>query len=278
MATEIATRSGIIEANGAQIYHEIRGSGPSVVFVSGASGDAGHFARVGDLLADEFTIVTYDRRGNSRSPRPVGWNRTSTDEQGDDLAALIQALDLAPAAVYGTSGGAIIALNTVLRHECLLRGAILHEPPLMSVLAHPDQAMGVVQPIVEGGMAKAGPRGALEAFLGFAAGDAVRALDPATVGRMLNNGETLFGLEFGTFESWRPAEEELALVTIPVQVMCGSQSAPFFAEASTWIAKRLGTDLVQAPGTHVPNFDRPAELVDAIRPFLRRISGSRLET
>lgn len=275
MATEIATRSGILEANGAQIYHEIRGTGPSVVFVSGTSGDAGHFARVAELLADEFTVVTYDRRGNSRSPRPVGWNQTSTDEQGDDLAALIQALGLAPAAVYGTSAGAIIALNAVLRHERLLRGAILHEPPLMSVLAHPDEAMGIIQPIVEGGMQKGGPRGAIEAFLGFAAGDALQALDSDTVGRMLDNGGTVFGLEFGKFESWRPSEEQLARVSIPVQVMCGNQSAPFFAEASTWLAKRLGTDLIQAPGTHVPNFDRPGELVDAIRPFLHRISGSR---
>jgi alpha-beta hydrolase superfamily lysophospholipase len=38
----------------------------------GATGDAGHFERLAKLLADGFTVVTYDRRGNGRSPRPPG--------------------------------------------------------------------------------------------------------------------------------------------------------------------------------------------------------------
>jgi hypothetical protein len=59
-----------IEVNGARIYHEMRGSGPSVLFIAGATGDAGHFQRVAEILSGEFAVVTYDRRGNSRSPRP----------------------------------------------------------------------------------------------------------------------------------------------------------------------------------------------------------------
>jgi hypothetical protein len=49
------------------------------------TGDAGHHAEVADLLASEFTVVTYNRRGNSRGPRPQGWTATSIDEQ--DAAA-----------------------------------------------------------------------------------------------------------------------------------------------------------------------------------------------
>src|SRR5918994_6542557 len=116
---------GILEVNGAKLYHEVQGSGPSVLFISGATGDAGHFERVAELLADEFTVVTYDRRANSRSPRPVGWESTSTEEQSDDAAALIEASGLAPAAIFGTSGAAIISLDLVIRHPDLLRGAIL---------------------------------------------------------------------------------------------------------------------------------------------------------
>ena len=269
MSVTTPTRTGTINVNGAQLYHEVRGTGPVVVFVSGATGDAGHFEHVAELLAEEFTCVTYDRRGNSRSPRPQGWSQTSPDQQADDLAGLISALGVGPAAVYGTSGGAIIALSALLRHQDRLRTVILHEPPLMSVLTRPDEAMAVVQPIVEAGMAQGGHRGAVEAFLGFAAGDALASLPTTTVERMMNNGEVLFGVEFGALESWCPDEKALERVAIPVQVMCGPQSAPFFAEASQWIAERLGTTVVPAPGTHVPNFDRPEELVDLIRPLLR---------
>jgi pimeloyl-ACP methyl ester carboxylesterase len=86
---------------------------------------------------------------------------------------------------------------------------------------------------------------------------------------MMGNAEVVFGLEFGTFQSWRPDEAALARVAQPVQVMWGAQSAPFFAEASGWIAQHLSTALVSAPDTHVPNVDRPEDLVGAIRLFLR---------
>src|SRR3712207_6715723 len=58
-----------IEVNGVELYHEVRGRGAPVLFISGAGGDAGQWGQVADLLADEFTVVTYDRRGNSRSTR-----------------------------------------------------------------------------------------------------------------------------------------------------------------------------------------------------------------
>lgn len=60
---------GSINVNGAEIHHEVRGSDPPVLFIQGATGDGGTFERVASLLAGEFTVVTYDQRGNSRSPR-----------------------------------------------------------------------------------------------------------------------------------------------------------------------------------------------------------------
>ena len=89
--------------NGAELYYEKQGTGPAVLLIAGSTGDAGNFTRAADLLADEFTVVTYDRRGNSRSPRPSGWTTTSVAEQADDAAGLIQLLGLSPAVVFGTS-------------------------------------------------------------------------------------------------------------------------------------------------------------------------------
>src|SRR4028118_424522 len=100
---DTASTGNLIEVNGVKIYHEVRGNGPSVLFIAGATGDSGHFQRVAELLSDEFTVVTYDRRANSRSPRPEGWESTSTKEQSDDAAALIEALDVAAAAIFGAS-------------------------------------------------------------------------------------------------------------------------------------------------------------------------------
>jgi pimeloyl-ACP methyl ester carboxylesterase len=44
-----------------------------VLLIMGATGDGGHFDKLADRLADEFTVITYDRRGNGRSPVPTGW-------------------------------------------------------------------------------------------------------------------------------------------------------------------------------------------------------------
>src|SRR6187397_3305157 len=104
-----------VTVNGAELYYEVRGSGPPVVLIMGGTGDGGHFDTLADLLADEFTIVTYDRRGNGRSPVPAGWQTTSAGEQADDAAALLDALGVGPAAVFGTSSGGSFALWLLVR-------------------------------------------------------------------------------------------------------------------------------------------------------------------
>src|SRR5262245_33302835 len=117
-----------------ELYHEVRGAGPPLMLIMGATGDAGHFATVADRLARAFTVLTYDRRGNSRSSSPPAWSATTPEEQADDAAAVLRALEWAPAAVFGTSSGAICALSLLIRHSELVQAAILHEPPMLSVL------------------------------------------------------------------------------------------------------------------------------------------------
>ena len=101
--------------HGIELYYETRGSGLPVLSIQGATGDGGYFDRIADLLANEFTTVTYDRRGNSRSPAPVGWMHTSIEEQAEDAAGLLTALGLKAAIVFGTSGGGAIGLELVRR-------------------------------------------------------------------------------------------------------------------------------------------------------------------
>ena len=263
--------SATIEVNGARIYHEVRGSGPSVFFIAGATGDGGHFERVAELLSDEFTVVTYDRRANSRSPRPSGWESTSTEEQSEDAAQLIEALGLAPAAVFGTSGGAIIGLDLVIRRPDLLRGAILHEPAMLSILPDSEEVMGAIQQVVEGGMQRGGPRGGMEAFLRFFVGDKTFAdVEGQLRERMLDNGENFFGRELHSIGPYHPSDATLANVEVPVTVIAGAETSPLLTEASQWVATHLNVELKTVSGGHAPYFDRPEEMAWALRPLLRR--------
>jgi pimeloyl-ACP methyl ester carboxylesterase len=259
-----------IAVNGADIYYELRGTGPSVMFISGAAGDAGHFEHVADQLADEFTVLTYDRRGNSRSVSPDGWETTSVAEQADDAAALLSRLGLAPAAVYGNSYGAIFTLDLLLRQPGVVRSAVLHEPPMISVVDDPAAAQASVAAAIQEGMAQGGPPGAVDRFFRLAAGDATWDRLPTKLrNRITSNGETLVGMELGTFEAYRPDDSALAGITTPAQVLVSENSPGFFHEVAAWLAGRAGFEVVRTPGSHTPQFDHPDELVRTIRPLLR---------
>ena len=58
---------GVLDVPGARLYFETHGGGPLMVMVPGANGTADSFNRVTDHLAAHYTVVTYDRRGFSRS-------------------------------------------------------------------------------------------------------------------------------------------------------------------------------------------------------------------
>ena len=258
--------------NGAELYHEVRGDGPPVLMIMGMTGDAGHFETVAGLLADEFTVVSYDRRGNGRSPRPAGWATTSPQEQADDAAALLTALSLSPAAVYGSSAGANFALCLLLRHPEAVRGAVLHEAVLVRLFDDPE-ARGAFTALVQEGMTAGGPPLAIERRWRHVAGDAHWERLPADLRqRMRVSAETFFGIELGSYEGYLPDDETLAAIAAPVLVLVSEDSQPVYAQAAGRLARRLGVEVARTPGTHTSYNDHPHELAQTIRPFLQRVS------
>jgi pimeloyl-ACP methyl ester carboxylesterase len=239
----------------------------------GASGCGDVFGRFAELLADEFTVVSYDRRGNGRSPRPADWNTTSPEEQADDAAALLAGLGLAPAAIFGTSSAGIFALAAVIRRPESVRGAVLHEPALFRLFDDPQEVRDRLTRLVMEGMEAGGPAAGFERFLRFAAGDANwERVEPGVQKTMLASANTYFGVESGAFDSYLPDAQTLASITVPIELVVSAESHPFFAEAAARLAALLGVDVARTPGTHFPYLDHPQELAQAVRPFLRRVS------
>ncbi len=261
-------------ANEAELHYELRGDGTPVLLIMGASGYGGVFDRFAELLADEFTVVTYDRRGNGRSPNPTGWDATSPEEQADDAAALLEALGRAPAAVFGTSSGGVFALAMLIRHPESVRGAVLHEPALFSLFDDPRDVREALTALIKEGMETGGPTAAMERFIRFAAGDANwEGLDPRAQELMLASAGTYFGVESGAFDSYLPDDETLAGIVVPVQVLVSEASHPGFSEAATRLAQRLGVEVVGTPGTHFAYLDHPDQLAESVTPFLREVSA-----
>lgn len=260
-------------ANGVDLYYEVRGSGPPVLLIMGATGDGGHFDTLAALLADEFTVITYDRRGNGRSPVPPGWQTTSPHEQADDARALIEVLDVGPVAVFGTSSGGNFALCLLVRHPEAVRGAILHEPGLYGVLDDFDAVRAPLRNLIGEAMAAGGPPVAVERFWSYIAGDkGWDKLSAPLRERLRANADTLFGVELGTYERYLPDDETLAAIRVPLRLVVSKHSLPMFAEVADRLGTRLGVDVVTTPGGHAAYHDCPDELTETIRPLLREVS------
>ncbi len=108
--------------------------------VPGANGEADAFKKVTDHLAGRCTVVTYDRRGFSRSQLhgPQDYDHR-LDTDADDVRRLIEHLGDEPATVFGASSGAIVALEVLARHPCLVRTVVPFEPPAVKQLPDGQQ-------------------------------------------------------------------------------------------------------------------------------------------
>ena len=125
--------STITTQDGTQIYYNDWGSGQPVVFSHGWPLSADAFEDQMFYLASRgYRCIAHDRRGHGRSSQP--WQGNDLDTYADDLAALVEKLDLRNAIHVGHSTGGGEVTRYIGRHgtsrvaKAVLIGAI---PPLM---------------------------------------------------------------------------------------------------------------------------------------------------
>jgi non-heme chloroperoxidase len=123
----------ITTRDGTQIYYKDWETGQPVVFSHGWPLDADAWEdQMVHLASNGCRTIAHDRRGHGRSSQP--WNGNEMDTYADDLAELIQTLDLRDAVLVGHSTGGGEVARYVGRHgtsrvaKAVLVGAV---PPLM---------------------------------------------------------------------------------------------------------------------------------------------------
>jgi non-heme chloroperoxidase len=125
--------SFITTADGTNIFYKDWGSGRPVLFSHGwpLSGDAWE-AQMLFLAGKGYRVIAHDRRGHGRSDQP--WQGNDMDTYADDLAQLIEALDLREVVMVGHSTGGGEVAHYIGRHgtsrvaKVVLVGAV---PPMM---------------------------------------------------------------------------------------------------------------------------------------------------
>src|SRR5262245_28570069 len=119
----IAVQTAMVTTEGDDLYYEVRGQGSPLLMISGGCGDAGFFTHVAEILSDEYKVITYDRRANSRSTHHAPQN-FEISQQTRDALAVLHAAGESSAYVFGNSGGAVIALDMVKARSEVVRAAI----------------------------------------------------------------------------------------------------------------------------------------------------------
>src|SRR5215469_11058773 len=119
--------------DGAQIFYKDWGSGQPIVFSHGWPLDADAWdSQLLFFVQQGFRVIAHDRRGHGRSSQTANGN--DMDTYADDLAAVIEHLDLKDAVLVGHSTGGGEVAHYIGRHgtkrvaKAVLIGAV---PPLM---------------------------------------------------------------------------------------------------------------------------------------------------
>lgn len=223
-------------------------------------------------LSKNFRVLTYDRRGHSKSERVT--TQGSFDEDARDAAALIDNLGLGQVHVVGNSGGATIALKLAGTKPSVFRSLIIHEPPLLDwptndssmapLLKEGKSRSEAVIRVLEAGDKEGGARLFVET-VAFGPG-AWDKLPPQLKETFVTNADTWLD------ETRDPLGlvidvKALSQFRRPTLLSYGGKSAPFFKPIVERLADTIPNSKLETypDDGHAPHRSNPEE-------FLRRVT------
>jgi pimeloyl-ACP methyl ester carboxylesterase len=245
-----------IHVNGVRLYYEEHGSGEPVLCIHGTGSSSLLWEDPAAELGKRGRAIVYDRRGFGRSERPEPLVM-DVHLHADDAAALLDALDAAPAVVIGRSQGGEIAVDLALRYPERVRALALLEggglalsPELVRWVAGLDERIFAA--------AAADPGTVGETRLRRVVGDDGWEALPEPVRDVFTANGPAIVAEGGFLEV---TAEQLATIERPTLLVAGRDSPPGFAEATGIVASAIpGAEVEWVEGGHLIDPAHPAVL------------------
>jgi acyl transferase domain-containing protein/pimeloyl-ACP methyl ester carboxylesterase/acyl carrier protein len=275
-------RTHTLRVPGARLHYEVYGNGPTLLLIPGGAADSTIFAGVREMLAEYYTVVTYDPRGISLSPlgSPLpeqGLIRTNAD----DVQRLLAEIGAGPAYVFAHSGGAITAMDHVVRHYDQVRTLVLYEPTVISYL-DPSVLVGPDMPTI---YREQGVQAALAKFTDMTGLDvAPRPANPSPdmllqMNRMSDNLAYSFLHLMPAMIEFVPDLDALSAIPTRIVVGVGVKSAEQPAhKAALLLAANLGLPAVSFPSNHAGFVFEPVEFALRLREVLDQSAEKGIDT
>jgi pimeloyl-ACP methyl ester carboxylesterase len=269
---------GRVAVPGAALYYETTGSGPVLLLIAGGGTDAAVFDGIVPQLAAEYTVVAYDPRGNSRSPYDGEPVDERVDVAAEDALAVLDAVAGAESAyVFGSSSGAITAMELLIRHPDRIRLLIAHEPPAVELLPDATSARAFFRSVYDT-YRRDGRQAADKLFFGGIGVDEDDAMPPIedlppefreVAERMDANSEIFYAHKLLPFTSWVPDVAALVEQEDKFVPAVGSESSKVLpAEPILALAERVGWAVVAFPGGHGGYASDPFEFATLLQRVL----------
>jgi 3-oxoadipate enol-lactonase len=120
-------RSGAVRTNGQELFYEVHGEGPALVLLMGIGYDSSLWTlQQVPVLCTRFRVVILDNRDAGRSSRAD--HPYTIADMADDVAGLLDALDIQRTHLLGLSMGSMIGMEFALRHADRLDQLVLAGP------------------------------------------------------------------------------------------------------------------------------------------------------
>lgn len=232
---------------GIEIHYVQAGDGPSLVFVHGGMGDWSSWAPQWAAFSSNFRCITYSRRFSSPNSNVLDSTSHSVIEEANDLSALLDAWDAAPAILVGTSYGAYTALQLALVHPEKVLALALTEPP---ILPFADRVEGGKEARLRFEQEVLNP--ATDAFANGRPEDAVRVLTEGINGggpgeattqagreRRLRNANAMRALAISSLPYPLLSEYALGQMTVPTLLLYGEHTLPVHRATTTALAELM---------------------------------------
>jgi pimeloyl-ACP methyl ester carboxylesterase len=239
----VMTTEFVTSKDGTRIAFDRTGEGPPVILVAGATANRSFPNPLSALLAPNFTVFNYDRRGRNESGDTPPF---AVEREIEDIEALIEEAG-GSAYAYGISSGAVVALEAAASGLAITKLA-LYEAPLILDGSRPPVPADYVRQLQES-VSSGHPGDAVEIFMTkavgipaeFVAGMRSQPMWPAleaVAHTIAYDGAFMEGLMFG-----KPIPPERAKrwasISVPTLVIDGGASEPFMHGGAEALAKVL---------------------------------------